>query len=458
MISKLSEVLSSLEKAEWRELEKFVLMQTSKKTDVYELYQFLLKRKSKYNFRNGINDLRLEIFPEMKQKAYLNIQSKLFGICEKWLVYNYYIDHRLESDLKLLNIYNNRSMFKMADLTMKKVERSIASNEAYHLEKDYYKFKLYFDLYFSHNPIKKKSAVTLLEKSASGFLRYAQDLSLLFELEMFNTSLIEDHSFESLIKDLHKLQLRSHNSKNKQILIQLLNFLKKKDEEAFEIIYEELLHDHFDDDSVLQEIVYYYLFKFSQIFLLGKDLRYKRIANSLIQFGFEKKIILTNGKLSISTFQRILSFNLKHMSFESTATFLDDAKDLMQGTDVKDLLIYANALNHFYHDKLDNVLQDFQRINPNRFDLKFTVLIYEIFIMYKDQAIGDDVVLNKIQNFERSIRRGKTKISKKLHDGLLNALLLTKRMLKSKYKDIHIDMDDYKPLAGSLWFNKHLKQ
>ncbi len=458
MRSKLLQVLVSLKSEEWLELEKFILMQTKKLTDTFKLFKFLSKERSKISNWDHVEDIKVQLFPEMKHKAFLNIQSRLFVICEKWLVHKYYENRLIERELTLVKIYNDRSLFKLADLSMKKLERSFASSDDFHLEKEYYRFKLYFEQYFSNNPIKRKSNTALLLNASNALMLYAKDMSLFYEIEMNNSSMISHFDFKDVIDELKKLQAHSGKTHNQLILQKLYLFIHAKDKEAFNFIYQNLLDDNFDDTSLLQTIIFYYVFNYSQKNWFGEEEVYKEIATKLIEFGMQKKIFLNEGKLSNATFHRLLSIHLKYMSFEETDKFIKNSTNFLGEKQKQDMFTYADSLNHFYHDKYDQVLQNLQKISSRRYDLKITILLYEIFIMYNDAATDEEVFLSRINNYERSLKRNKAKISKKLFKGVLNAFSLVKKMNKAKYKNIVIDINEYKPLAGGLWFSKELPE
>lgn len=458
MPSKLFMVLSSLKSEEWLELEKFILIRTKEFSDTFKLYKFLSKERAKIFEWDNVQHIKIQLFPEMKRKAFLNIQSRLFVICEKWLVHKYFESRMVERELTLVKIYNDRSLFKLADLSMKKLERSFASSDEFHLEKEYYRFKLYYEQYFSHNPIKNDSSTQLLLDAANSFMLYAKDIALFLEIEMNNSAIISHYDFNHVFEELKNLQAYSNNTKNQLILQKLLLFVKAKDKDAFNLIYHNLLADKFDDNSLLQIIVFYYLFNYTQKFRFGEEEGYQEIANKLIEFGMERKIFLNGGKLSNATFQRLLSIHLKYKSFEETDNFIKNLCDFLEDQQKQDMFTYADSLNHFYHDKHDQVLQNLQKISSRRYDLKITILLYEIFIMYKDSTIDEDVFLSRINNYERSIKRNKEKISSNLFKGVLNAFKLVKKMNKGKYDNVEIDIKDYKPLAGSLWFSKELQE
>jgi len=246
MSSKLIHVLSSLKSEEWLELEKFILMQTKKRTDTFKLYKYLSKERSKISDWDQLEDIKVHLFPQMKHKAFLNIQSRLFVICEKWLVHKYYENRLVERELTLVKIYNDRSLFKLADLSMKKLERSFASSDDFHLEKEYYKFKLYFEQYFSNNPIKRKSNSDLLLNASNALMLYAKDMALFYEIEMNNSSRISHYDFKDVIGELKKLQSHSGKTHNQLILQKLYLLVNAKDKEAFNLIYQNLLNDNFD--------------------------------------------------------------------------------------------------------------------------------------------------------------------------------------------------------------------
>ena len=197
--SRLTEYLSSFDKKDWRSFKKFSDQKISKSTELYHLYEHILKNKNGMNTSSmTIDSINVKIFPAKSRKSVLNLFSDMTDIIKEYLIYSQLKEEKYLSQIFLLRALNKRKLYGHADKILEK-----AHNEWSKIEYDWwaplYRQMLLHSHYFSDNPNRTShSPHKSLEQIIENIDLYQEELKAFYYFDIQNNIKLNLTAYEDI--------------------------------------------------------------------------------------------------------------------------------------------------------------------------------------------------------------------------------------------------------------------
>ena len=127
--TKLVAVLSLLEKEEWGDLQDFILGKTSAESDLFGVFLFFKAQKETLHLLSETEAVVDHFFSHLTTKVFQNHMSTLFAYTESWLAIREMLTKKYESDLFLLEAYNRRGAYKLANQTYESFKTKLSAEK-----------------------------------------------------------------------------------------------------------------------------------------------------------------------------------------------------------------------------------------------------------------------------------------------------------------------------------------
>ena len=127
--TKLVAVLSLLEKEEWGDLQDFILEKTSAESDLFGVFLFFKAQKETLHLLSETEAVVDRFFSHLTTKVFQNHMSTLFAYSESWLAIREMLTKKYESDLFLLEAYNRRGAYKLANQTYESFKTKLSAEK-----------------------------------------------------------------------------------------------------------------------------------------------------------------------------------------------------------------------------------------------------------------------------------------------------------------------------------------
>ena len=127
--TKLVAVLSLLEKEEWGDLQDFILGKTSTESDLFGVFLFFKAQKETLHLLSETEAVVDHFFSHLTTKVFQNHMSTLFAYTESWLAIREMLTKKYESDLFLLEAYNRRGAYKLANQTYESFKTKLSAEK-----------------------------------------------------------------------------------------------------------------------------------------------------------------------------------------------------------------------------------------------------------------------------------------------------------------------------------------
>jgi len=448
---KLIEVLITVDQKEWKSLKRFLLLYTSEHTEYYRLLTSISQVKNLNNFESEI--FRENHFQDIKHKNFLNMMSRILEWVEDWIVYKHINENADQKKLYLIKAYNDRGLYKHADIHAEKLEHKLLHGKGLDLKTNKHLQELKHIQYYSNNPIKYKIGYEMLNDIVKYQKLSYKEYAMTYLLELYNRSELSNFDFEELIGETQELLSHIGDSEVSDILkltqelfidngadnvIQLSNLIKT---------------NTIKSDTEFHLIVFLYLNRKARIKWGEGLIENMTLIRDLLEYGINSGIYSINGKIPNSQFNNLAGQLSQFSTYNEVNSFIDKWIDSVNTKDKSSSLNHAKAIASFYFDDYSNVLYRLKKVkydNLNRkmvgYSLK-TIALYEI----NEEALLHD----HIHNFKRLLRRNQKALNNKYFLSHSNLLKLIELIIKKKYNTlISISLADYTPLFYRTWFIK----
>jgi len=196
-IPKLFLTLDTLDQNEWSSCKKYMKMHFGEGTDNHVCLMALYRNRSTLSDEDLVLDIRQQFFPNMSQKSFFNMLSRLMGYVDDWIAYYTFQQERYLNDLYKIKAYSRKGLYKIANQKAKLLEDEIFSVEGLNLDKSKALGDLYRVQYYSDNPIKHERLDLFRLMVEQKTIKLCNDL-MLYHAEMSNWGRIKKLDFEDL--------------------------------------------------------------------------------------------------------------------------------------------------------------------------------------------------------------------------------------------------------------------
>lgn len=454
--SKLIQLLSTFDKNEWVLFRKYLEYQLPRQPQEAKLFDYIAVRKNNLSSKKlGIDEVRTNSgLGYISRKNTQNIMSKLTLLIEEFLIIESVKNDKYEKELRLFQIYNDRSLYTLSDFKAEALVTKWQSNNRIDLNVYHYLLRLYHSQYFSENPIIYRVEKKLLHKLISVFQDFAKVFSDFYEfVNDHATSLNYDHIFkeeEYAPSDMTNLMLTITSS--------FSNLHKKSDNEAFELLNNQLISNQ-NISSELRTMMFEFCDRFLRKQLnLNNDEYYSKKILEFYDFGMQEKIMLYQGSISSLKFQNIIQVACVIKEHDWADQFLLKYKDLVPSQYVSEnhslALVQINCGRKKYDEAIEIVLiTDFKT-----FGLKLLSRWY-LLICYFITHDNEDFMDSQINNYSQFIYYNKKRISATNFESSLNLVKIIRLAISNPIKfDIGKEIEKYENIIFKNRLESFIKQ
>jgi len=454
--NKLHTALNSLNKEEWKSLRKYVIMETSEKSDMYKLFQYLMETFKNDKLEISKEEIRSQIFPKMIEKSFLNLISRLFLLFEEWLVYYEIKRDKDESDTLLVKIYNRRGIFSLADKKYNALSKRLKKDKALSLSKTQLLHRMNHYHYYSESKAKLQIGGALLGNSVENFYFNYRHYAQLYILEMKKMGNTLSYDYSTKINILEKSLESIPKSSTGMILSKLLNAYEKYDTHELENIFSFLSQNKIKVGSDLETFLCLYGIS------IGKRNWIRGYSSDIsILFDFNDYLLASGifknlGKITLLRFLNLINSIVNTQTTNKCYEFIDKWCHLVDDQDIES----TRNLCYVYPKIKENKYEDiFVLLRGRKYNTTFPELraiAFETMALYKTKEW--ELLRNKLNNYKRKIRGAKNKISKDVYNSQIAFIEIIEKLTKSHFKKMdYIDLSKYPVLYNKIWLIPEIK-
>ncbi|MBK8849090.1 MAG: hypothetical protein IPN73_02920 [Saprospiraceae bacterium] len=455
--TKLVAVLSLLEKEEWGDLQDFILGKTSTESDLFGVFLFFKAQKETLHLLSETETVVDRFFSHLSTKVFQNHMSTLFAYTESWLAIREMLTKKYESDLFLLEAYNRRGAYKLANQTYESFETKLNAEKKLDLAIEKSRHRALTAQYFSNNPIKNEAGGRLYEQLVESGLKSVNEQALIWLTELYNFGAVTEYDYSVLIQTLHSLIPLLPESHLSQDLEKLVCLFSDNDIAAFESLLDSLKSNAYREGEFTHTLITLYLIvKGNTLHSMGKLHNVAAIAE-LYNIAMESGVLMEKGRISMVRFTNMISALSAIESYAWVEQFITRWIGNVITTDLKASTNLAHALNCFYHEKYKDVIRYTAQTSYGSPDQKLRAFALHIIALYALRFEDYESFKTQLKNFSLSLQRQKKNLNKKQYFSYFNLVDFLKKIDLSDRKPVAIDLSEYNYLVYRNWCEKMLQ-
>lgn len=455
--TKLVAVLSLLEKEEWGDLQDFILGKTSSESDLFRVFLFFKAHKETLHLLSETEAVVDRFFSHLTTKVFQNHMSTLFAYTESWLAIREMLTKKYESDLFLLEAYNRRGAYKLANQTYESFETKLSNEKHLDLTLEKSRHRALTAQYFSNNPIKNEAGGKLYEQLVESGLKSVKEHALIWLTELYNFGAVTEYDYSALIQTLHSLIPLLPESQLSQDLNKLVCLFSDNDFTAFESLLDSLKNNAYQEGAFTHTLITLYLIvKGNTLHSMGKLHTVAAIAE-LYNIAMESGVLMEKGRISMVRFTNMISALSAIESYGWVEQFITRWIGNVITTDLEGSTQLAHALNCFYHEKYKDVIRFTAQTSYGSPDQKLRAFALHVIALYMLRFDDYETFKTQLKNFSLSLQRQKKILNKKQYFSYYNLVDFLKKIDLSDRKPVAIQLSDYNYLVYRSWCEKMLQ-
>ncbi len=456
--TKLVAVLSLLEKEEWGDLQDFILVKTSAESDLFGVFLFFKAQKETLHQLSETEDVVHRFFPHLTTKVFQNHMSTLFAYTESWLAIREMLTKKYESDLLLLEAYNRRGAYKLANQTYEALSSRLNLEKKHDIAIEMSRHRALIAQYFSNNPIKNEAGGRLYEQLVESGLKSVKEQVLIWLTELYNFGAVTEYDYSALIQTLHSLIPLLPESQLSQDLEKLVCLFSDNDITAFESLLGSLKSNMYREGEFTHTLITLYLIvKGNTLHSMGRLHNVAAIAE-LYNIAMESGVLMEKGRISMVRFTNMISALSAIESYGWVEQFITRWIGNVITTDLKASTNLAHALNCFYHEKYKDVIRYTTQTSYGSPDQKLRALTLHVIALFVLRFEDYESFKTQLKNFSLSLQRQKKSLNKKQYFSYYNLVDFLKKMDLSDRKTVNINLSNYNYLVYRTWCEKMLQK
>lgn len=411
---KAIKLISTFNKADWRECGYFLRGQYKAGHEILRLFQELKSSKrTLHNPKFNIDELRSEHFSTITKKSFSNLLSRLNLDIETYLVQHSLIQDPIRSELELLKALTDRGLYKEFDKKAAQLEARLTDASRINLYDELYLMQLNHMRFFSDNPLKNKDGKQLL----SLISQYSKSFFNNYKIFTESASL----HFDEISGDNEgEVKMSAKNKTIKTTIDQLLTLKKSKNQKTFGQLFNLLNDNTYDVSTEIQAVTLQYLIHYGHIETKSGNLKIGETLLDLYDWGFKNGLLLTNNKIPETRFINFVNFAVTYSTEERALAIVDHLSYLLEHKTQKDVCEMAYAYIDFSLERYTMVIDrikdyPFKTITLNTRRRWLILCSY-----YKCFKKDRDFMSRQLKNYNNFFYNNKDKLSKSVYFGSLN--------------------------------------
>jgi len=276
----------------------------------------------------------------------------------------------------------------------------------------------------------------------------------LYSCEFHNWGRLKNIDYSSIISTFSTLQDVCLDSKESDLLHQLLDIIREPEFEKLKALKQKLMIPVVDQQSDLHVILTMYLFAMAIQLLKQGKLEDKHLLFDLYEYGFTTGVLMNSGKIPELRFSNMVNVLANMKSEEETEKLIVRWYPHVNTKNPEAIRDLALAQNKIYHNSYKGIIpllmnQEYNSQEKIRALAMMTIAYYEE---------GDvDVLFNHIENFERNLRRNKDKFIRSLYLSYRNFIKLVKILIVNRKDKNTTTLTDFPHLIFRSWLAQKFK-
>lgn len=455
---KLISILKTLEPYEWTSLSKYLLMYTRKNSDNFSLFSILRDKITSFSCNEDILVIREKYFSKMSSKSFTNMLSRVTVWTENWIIYQEVKKDEHTTKNILLNYYNNRGLYKEANLIADKAEKKLLSEDG----EDLYKYKhlsnIYHSQYYSNNPIKYETGTKLLEKIIQTRLEEYSCQLAFYKVELYNWGEIKNHNFSESIKNINQAVKHIDKNSTYESLALISNVFTSRNSDFLYEIFEKLKAGFYKKESDLELVTVLYLTSLSVRLWNENKLNDSQFMINVHDYSLESGILLSSGKIPSIRWYNILTIIASVSNLKEANNFIDKWIKKVVSLDNNKTKKLSYALVSFYNSDYKNISSILSNISFSSEQEKYRALSLLIIADYKNRHEDYGEFVDSYTKAIRNLKRNKNKITKIRYRQYFNLLTVLYKIAKSEYSNKKIELTLPNPILYKKWLLNEISQ
>jgi len=308
--NKLLNILKHFSIEDWVAFKKYLLSKTSKDSQIFEIYNSLynLYRKDQLHYE-ALEKYRVVKFSENSRKTFQNLQSKIVGHCQDYLIWSHIKQNKFRAKMSLLEAFSNKGAFEAANSIAFELKRELETSKFQDLQSVFDLLKINHTLVFnSANKINYNPKNNILHETINSLTELASCYAKFYELEYHTRSNIGLLKDDNSIQQLNIFNQLDGSTVLYRIIKDIFELRIHKNQNSFDRLYFDIINSNFKFSEELKTLIYNYCsqYLYRQVFL-GEHSKADKLFQ-LYNKGMEEKILLDNDKLSDLTYHKIIGF------------------------------------------------------------------------------------------------------------------------------------------------------
>ncbi len=450
--TKLLTVLSTLDDREWKTFKKYLLIHTGHDSDNMNLIDYLYKKRKSIESLT-VQDVHAYNFSDMSSKAVLNMFSRVFLWLEEWIAVEEMTKEKYATETYRLKAYNRKGLYHLADKLSDQIEKKIEGKEKLDIKDSETLKKIAYLQYYSNNPIKAKHDVKLLNQIVNNQLKNFKEQSLIYLIELHNANNKLPGEFDDLINKIKPPLTHVKGSKLSDIIESAKSITTNEDiTNLVKLISDITL---IEKNTELHNLLFSYLNKACKRMWVADKISDKKIYEQIANYGMESGEYIINGRMNTLTFHNIVSELVFYSDYSKTSLFINKWINNVHTKDSHSVRKIADAINSFYSEKYNEVLDLLSLVQYETTEQKTRGLCMQAIAYYMIEDY--DHLHDHLINLKRLISRNKEKMRGRYYQSQLNLIKVIEQLIKQKYNSkITIDLSEFNPLFYKSWCLKQV--
>ncbi|MBK8701776.1 MAG: hypothetical protein IPN29_20325 [Saprospiraceae bacterium] len=454
--SKLVSVLFTFNKEDWASFQRYLGSYTAETSDLFKVLAFLKSSKDKFTSLPEVDVVIEKSFPHLTVKVLQNHMSVLLQHLEKWLSIQEMQRTKFDEDLYLLNAYNRRSLYKLADQTQARLEKKIEEHTAFDFETEKCKSQMLYLQYFSNNPVKNRVGISMLQQMVQSFLYSYKEYCLFYLIELQNWGEINKYDYSETIRTVEQSLVGIPDSPLAVELDLLWKVHKNSDVSALNTITENLLaHKYLPGVFAHIILTEYAILRNNILSNMGYDINRFNMA-ALYEYALDTGVLMENGKVSLIRITNVVAAVAWYKPYEWVEAFILRWIDNVLTTNKEGSKNLLLALNCLYHEKYDQMLVFTNGANYGSPDQKLRAMGLHIIALFMHRKEDYETFKHQLRNMQLLLKRNKASLAIKQFHANYNLLDFLKRLDQDDRKTSQLDLSKYPYLMYRTWCEKQL--
>lgn len=454
-LPKFIKVCQALNTTQCVDLKRYMLYHINVSSELYVLLELVIKHQTKINNANDVDVFAKKYLPNCSKKTFLNYLSQLYAFSEHWISHQQLEVDENNKAVLVQKWLNKNGLYEVSDQLVKKTMKRINDDDKLDLLNEKYKSEIFFEHFFSNNPVKYEMNFDEYKSMIDSFATYASSMNYLFLSELDSWQKISHKNVNELKLKLHNQLYDSIGGEISMITKQLCQLLMHDDFESFLFLKDLLLANRFNKSSKLHHIIAANVIRRSAMFWTKGRHSNAKMVTDLTIYGLENGVFLSNGKLFAATFHNIIFQLSVANTFDFMLSFIGQWIEKVNTQNKEATYHLSLGQLCFYFEKYDEVIKNVWRNDFDTFGQKRIANDLYLLSTFSDKSCDEDMFIMAMQNSYLFYKRNKGKMSKHIYDGNMNLIKFLKALKKCN-DFTTINMEAFKPLPYRSWCEKIL--